>query len=203
MSKFSVVMTVYDNATELEEHLKDFLTQDFQEGYEVIVVDESSSDNTDNVLKLHMQQYPQLYKTFLPKPNRNVSRRKLALTIGVKAAKNEWVIFTDIHSYPPSQTWLAELAEALDSANDLYLGYFTKNGTQLKEYMSVGEAGNVIMKTERLKADGHKGKRMRVRRGKYDFIAVKRDKAHDALAFFEKRIGFCQLLGMRLGMMLG
>ena len=69
-------MTVFDNGTELEEHLKDFLTQDYAEGYEVIVVDESSTDNSDNVLKLYMQQYHQLYKTFVPKPNRNVSRKR-------------------------------------------------------------------------------------------------------------------------------
>ena len=126
MIKFSVVMTVYDNALELEEHLPAFLTQDYQEGYEVIVVDESSTDNTDEVLKLQMQNDPKLYKTFLPKPNINVTRKKLALTIGVKAAKNEWVILSDIQSYPTSETWLKEIAESIDSNSDIILGYFGK-----------------------------------------------------------------------------
>ena len=201
MSRFSVIMTVYDKGTELEEHLKDFLTQDYAEGYEVIVVDESSTDNTDDVLKLHMQQYPQLYKTFLPKPDRNVTRKKLALTIGIKAAKNEWVIISDIHSYPPSGTWLSELAENIDSTSDLYLGYFTKKGTMLKAYEEVDMAEKVIMKAERLRADGHKGNKMKVLRGKYDFIAVKREKAHDAMSYFEKKIGIWKLLGLRLGVM--
>ena len=201
MSKFSVVMTVYDNGVELEEHLKDFLTQDYPEGYEVIVVDESSTDNSDDILKLHMQQYPHLYKTFLPKPYRDVIRKRLALTLGVKAAKNEWVILSDIHSFPPSETWLSELSESLDKTSDLYLGYFTKKGMRLESYEEVDYAEKPIVKAERLKADGHKGKRMKVRRGKYDFIVVKREKAHDALSFFEKKIGFWELLGLRLGIL--
>ena len=164
MSKFSVVMTVYDNGVELEEHLKDFLTQDYPEGYEVIVVDESSTDNSDDILKLHMQQYPHLYKTFLPKPYRDVIRKRLALTLGVKAAKNEWVILSDIHSFPPSETWLSELSESLDKTSDLYLGYFTKKGMRLESYEEVDYAEKPIVKAERLKADGHKGKMMKVKR---------------------------------------
>lgn len=201
MIKFSVVMTVYDNALELEEHLPAFLTQDYQEGYEVIVVDESSTDNTDDILKLQMQNDPKLYKTFLPKPNINVTRKKLALTIGVKAAKNEWVILSDIQSYPTSETWLKEIAESIDSNSDIILGYFGKKGTMLKLYDEVEQARRIIIKAERARADGHKGKRMRRIRGKYDFIVVKKEKAHDALSYFEKRISWIRLLGLRLGIM--
>lgn len=201
MIKFSVVMTVYDNALELEEHLPAFLTQDYQEGYEVIVVDESSTDNTDEVLKLQMQNDPKLYKTFLPKPNINVTRKKLALTIGVKAAKNEWVILSDIRSYPTSETWLKEIAESIDSNSDIILGYFGKKGTTLQLYDEVEQARRIITKAERARADGHKGKRMKKIRGKYDFIVVKKEKAHDALSYFEKRISWIRLLGLRLGIM--
>jgi len=201
MNKFSVIMTVFDNGKELEEHLKNFLTQDYAEGYEVIVVDESSTDNSDDILKLHMQQYPQLYKTFIPKPYTNISRRKLAITIGVKAAKNEWIVISDIHSFPPSETWLSELSENIDKTSDLYLGYFTKNGTMINSYEDVDMAEKVIVKAERLRADGHKGNKMKVKRGKYDFIVVKRDKAYDAIKFFEKKIGLWQLTGIRLGLL--
>ena len=51
---FSIVMTVYDQAHDLEENLPAFLTQEYEPGYEVIVVDESSTDNTEDVLKLEI-----------------------------------------------------------------------------------------------------------------------------------------------------
>ena len=93
-------MTVFDNGKDLEENLPAYLTQQYEPGYEVIVVDESSTDNTDDVLKLMKQQYPHLYTTFLPKPDIHLVRKRLALTIGVKAAKNEQIIFTDIKAFP-------------------------------------------------------------------------------------------------------
>jgi glycosyltransferase involved in cell wall biosynthesis len=200
-SRFSVIMTVYDNAQELRQFLSAFLTQDYAPSYEVIVVDESSTDHTEDVLKLQKQQYPQLYTTFLPKPNRNITRRKLALTIGVKAAKNEWVIFSDIHAAPPSSTWLGEIAETLDKNTDIQLGYFRKSDTRLQAFEDVGLASRYVRKAERIKADGHRGNHLKYLRGKYDFIVVRKDKAHDVLKFFEQKIGFRRLLGLRMSVM--
>ena len=199
--RFSVIMTVYDNGQELEQHLQDFLTQDYEPGYEVIVVDESSTDHTDDVLKLHKQQYPQLYSTFLPKPNQNINRRKLALTIGVKAAKYEWVIFSDIHAFPPSASWLSEIAESLDSHTDIMVGYFKKGTIRLQAFEDVTQASHLIRKAERICADGHHGKHLKYLRGKYDFIVVRADKAHDVLKFYEQKISFGRLLGLRMNVM--
>ena len=93
-------MTVYNQAHDVEEILPTFLEQEYEPGYEVIVVDESSTDETPDVLKLLKSRYQHLYTTFLPKPNRQVVRRKQAFNIGVKAAKNEWIIITKIHNHP-------------------------------------------------------------------------------------------------------
>lgn len=194
-------MTVYDNAQELRQYLTAFLTQDYTPGYEVIVVDESSTDHTEDVLKLQKQQYPQLYTTFLPKPNRNITRRKLALTIGVKAAKNEWIIFSDIHAAPPSSTWLSEIAETLDNNTDIQLGYFRKADTRLQAFEDIEQASRYVRKAERTRADGHRGSHLKYLRGKYDFIVVRKDKAHDVLKFFEQKISLRRLLGLRLSVM--
>ena len=191
-------MAVYDNASELEEHLPAFLKQTYEPGYEVIVVDESSTDNTEDALKLFKHDHPHLYTTFLPKPDRNIIRRKLALTIGVKAAKNEWVVLTDIHRQPPSEDWLKEIADSLDSTTEAMIGYFRKKGTRIQCFEEVGQTRRLIRKAERKRADGHQGKHLKYLRGKYDFIVVKTSKAHDLLKFFEQKIGFRRLLGLRL-----
>ena len=198
MSKFSVIMTVYDQARELESQLPAFLTQDYEPGYEVIVVDESSTDDTEDVLNLLKQSHPHLYTTFLPKPNRNITRYKLALTIGVKAAKNEWVILSDINRAPATMEWLKEIAETMDNSAEAMLGYVGKKGMQLEIFGDVDESYRYVRKAERKRADGHRGKRMKYLRGKYDFIVVRREKAHDILKFFEHEIGWRRLLGLRL-----
>ena len=52
---FSIIMTVYDQAHELKENLPAYLTQAYESGYEVIVVDETSTDDTPDILKLYKQ----------------------------------------------------------------------------------------------------------------------------------------------------
>lgn len=202
MNRLSVIMAVYDNARELEENLPDFLMQEYEPGYEVIVVDESSTDDTEDVLKRFKQDYPHLYTTFLPKPNQNIIRRKLALTIGVKAAKNEWIILTDINAKPVSSEWLKEIAEAIDNTTDMLLGYYKKGEIRLQAFEEIEQSQRLVRKAERKRADGHKGKHLRYLRGKYSFIAVRRDKAHDLLKFFEQDVSFRQLLGLRFLVML-
>ena len=198
MNKFSVIMTVFDNGSELEQHLPAFLTQQYESGYEVIVVDESSTDNTDDVLKLMKQQYPHLYSTFLPKPDVHRNRKRLALTIGVKAAKNEWIIFSDINAFPQSATWLQDISDNLNGASGIMLGYYKKSELRMRLFEDMEAVSDYIIKGERQRADGHKGTRMRKLRGKYDFIAVRADEAHELLKHFEQPVGFARLLGLRM-----
>ena len=198
---FSIIMTVYDQAYELEENLPAFLTQVYEPGYEVIVVDESSTDNTEDVLKLAKNNYPQLYTTFLPRPNRLVSRPKLSFTIGVKAAKNEWIIIADIKKKPVAPDVLQAIENSMSDNAVLYLGYLTGKGLRLQPFDDVTEVHRQIVKAERKKSNGHQGKHMRYIRGKYDFIIVHKDYAHDLLKFFEERPSRLQLLGLRLGIL--
>ena len=201
MTRFSVIIAVFDNVRELEENLPAFLTQTYEPGYEVIVVDESSTDNTEDVLKLFKNDYPHLYSTFIPKPDRNITRRKLALTIGVKATKNEWVILTDIHAKPPSEEWLKEIAECIDNTTEAMIGYYRKKGTKIQLFEDISQTRRLIRKAERKRADGHKGKHLKYLRGKYDFIVVNTSKAHDLLKYFEQKVSFRRLLGLRLAVM--
>ena len=69
----------------LDEHLPIFLTQEYAPGYEVIVVTEKADMETENVLKRYSQN-ERLYHTFVPESSRYMSKSKLAITLGVKAA---------------------------------------------------------------------------------------------------------------------
>ena len=201
---FSVIMTVYDEARKLEENLPLFMEQDYEPGYEVIIVDESSTDDTADVLKLMKAKYPHLYTTFLPKPNRLVTRQRLALTLGVKAAKHSWVVFTDIHTPPPSSLWLKELSAFTAHPTTLLLGYISsKNGdVRLQQFENVSDARLLISNAERKRANGHQGRLMRYVRGKYDFVAVRTEQGHETLRLFERDIRGLRLLGRRAGIII-
>ena len=201
MNKFSVIMTVFDNGNDLEQHLPAFLTQTYEPGYEVIVVDESSTDNTDDVLKLLKQQHPHLYTTFLPKPDIHIVRKRLALTIGVKAAKNERIIFSNINAFPQDETWLQTIADNLGSASGIMLGRYQKGELKMRLFDDLESVSDYIIKSERQRADGHKGTHLKNLRGKYDFIVVRTAEAHELLKRFDQSVGFGRLLGLRLSIL--
>ncbi len=201
MNKFSVIMTVFDNGNDLEQHLPAFLTQTYEPGYEVIVVDESSTDNTDDVLKLLKQQHPHLYTTFLPKPDIHIVRKRLALTIGVKAAKNERIIFSNINAFPQDETWLQTIADNLGNASGIMLGCYQKGELKMRLFDDLESVSDYIIKSERQRADGHKGTHLKNLRGKYDFIVVRTAEAHELLKRFDQSVGFGRLLGLRLSIL--
>lgn len=119
----SVVITVHDNAREIERHLPSMLQQQYDGKWEVIIVDESSTDDTQDVLIRMKATYPQLYTTFIPESSHYVSRKKLALTVGIKASHNDWIVMTEIDCRAQNSRWLQTLAAYADNKRDLIMGY--------------------------------------------------------------------------------
>ena len=198
---FSVVITVYDQARELEECLPAFLKQEYEPGYEIIVVDESSTDETPDVLKLLKNEYEHLYSTFLPKPSAQTFRRKLALNIGLKASHYEYVIMTKPSAAPSDTDVFKAIAEVLDTEAELTLGYVTKKHIRLQPFSTVAEAENHIRRIER------KLKKVRERQygnyawGRYDFIILRKECAVELLKLFEQKISVWNLFGIRMSIL--
>lgn len=198
-SSFSAIMAVYEQASQLEANLPVFLTNTYESGYEVIVVDESSTDETDDVLKLFKQDHPNLYSTFIPKPNPHITRRKLALSLGIKAAKNEWVIITSIENAPVYEEWLKELSGVIDSTTEAVAGYYLKKGLRLQTFEDTDQTWSLVVKAERKRRKISKRRFLKYLCGRYDFIAVRRDKAYDVLSFFEQDASALKLARLKLG----
>lgn len=195
---FSILIAVYNQAQELHDNLPTYLTQQYSPGYEVIVIDESSTDETPDVLKLLKQEYPTLYSTFLPKPNRLVSRRKLAFNIGTKASHNEWIIIINSINKMMSESTLQDLAGAMDQYAELYLGYIRKKDIRLQSFDSCEDVRSHILKAEHKLRKVIHHKHLKFAMGRYDFIIVRRDHVYDVLNFFEQKLSFFTLLKTRL-----
>lgn len=188
--KFSVIITAHDQGYELEQNLPAFLSQDYVPGYEVIVVDESSTDRTDDLLTHLKAEYPHLYTTFIPNSSHYLSRKKLALTIGVKAAKNEWIILTDADCRPESDKWLQTIAsKCCDTGTDLVLGYtnYSQEAAPFQRFERLLTSCYVLRKAQKGTAYRYNGNNLAMRkslfmahngfienlmylRGEYDFI---------------------------------
>lgn len=118
----SVVISTRDDATKLKEFLPSILEQDYPL-YEVIVINDNSVDDTGEVLSALEEKYPHLYHSFIPDSSRYISRKKLALTLGIKASKYDWVVFTEPGCYPAGKNWLRTMARNFTDDTDVVLGY--------------------------------------------------------------------------------
>ena len=57
----SIVMAVHDNADDIERHLPLFLQQEYKGEVQVVIVDDSSTDGTSDVLKRFCHQHNNIY----------------------------------------------------------------------------------------------------------------------------------------------
>ncbi len=122
LPSLSVIITTSDQEELLAKHLPHILEQDYP-NFEVIVVDDNSADDTKELLERLSRQYPHLYTTYTSDSIRYISHKKLALTLGIKAAKNEWLAFIEPDCYPVSNQWLSRLAQHCTETTDVVLGY--------------------------------------------------------------------------------
>ena len=98
------------------------LKQDYPE-YEVIVVNDCSTDDTDTVINKYMEQYPRLRTSLIKEDKKFAHGKKLAVTIGIKAAKYEWLLFTDADCKPEGNQWISRMASNFSSQVEIVLGY--------------------------------------------------------------------------------
>jgi len=122
LQPISVVVYAKNESENLQRHLPALLTQEYPE-YEIIVVNDGSTDESDNVLKTLEQQFSHLYHTYIPEEAKYLSRKKLALTVGIKAAKHKIILFTEANCEPLSKNWIRSMAQTYKLNTDIVLGF--------------------------------------------------------------------------------
>ena len=124
LPKVSVVVYSTVNEEILTEFLKQVCTQDYPD-YEVIVVCDASFETSGILSEKYAELFSNVYVTFIPPGSHNLSRRKLALTLGIKAASGDIVVTTVANAVIPSQAWLRRLTQPFteDGEIEISLGY--------------------------------------------------------------------------------
>ena len=118
----SVIICARDEASHLEKFLPQVLTQDYPD-YEVIVVNDCSEDRTGEVLEQLAGRYPHLRVTTIKKDEKFRHGKKLALAIGIKAAKHDLLLLTDADCVPVSKYWTRDIQKHFGKETDFVLGY--------------------------------------------------------------------------------
>ncbi len=121
----AVVIVAQEEADKLRKHLPLFLEQHYPADYQVIVVDIHSSDDTLKLLEEMEAAYLHLSHSSIPASARDISMQRLAMTLGMKTACNEWVVFTQADCYPETGEWLLNFMNTELQGKNAIIG-FTK-----------------------------------------------------------------------------
>jgi len=118
----SVIISARNEAKNLAENLPLILEQDYPD-FEVIVVNDCSLDDSEEVLKELCAKYRRLKVVVVTEHDRFKTGKKFALTMGIKAAKNEHLLFTDADCRPASANWINRMAANFNGSTEIVLGY--------------------------------------------------------------------------------
>jgi glycosyltransferase involved in cell wall biosynthesis len=118
----SVIICARNEAENLTAFLPAVLEQDYPD-FEVIVVNDCSEDNSYDVLAGYLKKYPHLRISNVNKDPKFTHSKKFAQFIGIKAAKNEILLFTDADCKPESNKWIEEMVSDFSDGVNFVLGY--------------------------------------------------------------------------------
>ncbi len=117
-----MIISARNEAVNLSENLPVILQQDYPD-FEVVVINDCSYDASDDILTDLKESHPNLKVVTITEHERFKTGKKFALTLGIKAAKNEYLLFTDADCRPASEHWITRMAARFNPGVQIVLGY--------------------------------------------------------------------------------
>jgi glycosyltransferase involved in cell wall biosynthesis len=109
-----------------EENVKQFVPLLAEQNYhtfEIVLIDDASSDDTLEIFEAFEKQYSNVKLVKVENNEAFWGNKKFALTLGIKAAKYEYLLFTDADCYPTSKDWITSMSSQFTAQKNIVLGY--------------------------------------------------------------------------------
>ena len=109
-----------------EENLKNFvpllIEQEYPE-FEIVLINDSSYDNTLEVMENFASKNNNITLVNVKNNEAFWASKKYALTLGIKKAKYDFLLFTDADCKPISKHWIQEMSSNFSNTKSIVLGY--------------------------------------------------------------------------------
>lgn len=116
----SVIICARNEATNLRKKLPKILQQDYPD-FEVVVVNDASTDESAEVLNELSKQYPHL--RIISILEKKQLGKKSALAKGIDNASYDWLLMTDADCTPVSKNWISGMMSGIREGKEMVLGY--------------------------------------------------------------------------------
>jgi glycosyltransferase involved in cell wall biosynthesis len=118
----SVIVSVKNNIEEVNRLIPALISQEYPD-FEIVLVDNASHDETIDVLEAYEQQYHNIKLVKVENNEAFWANKKYALTLGIKAASKDYLLFIDVHCMPASNQWIASMVSQFTLSKTIVLGY--------------------------------------------------------------------------------
>ena len=118
----SVVVCARDAYEYLQDLIPVLLTQDYPD-YEIVIVNDCSEDETEEWLKDIERREPKIRPVQLRQHLNFFNGKKFPLSMGIKSAKNDLIVLTDVNCLPTNSQWLRSVVNSYGNNTEVVIGY--------------------------------------------------------------------------------
>lgn len=118
----SILICAKNETENLKKFLPYILNQEYPE-FEVVLINDDSHDETLDIMEAFAAKHNNIKIVNVASNEAFYGNKKYALTLGIKAAKNEFLLFTDADCKPNSKYWLKEMSSHFNNTKSIVLGY--------------------------------------------------------------------------------
>ncbi|MEZ4801977.1 MAG: glycosyltransferase [Gelidibacter sp.] len=118
----SVIICAKNEAKNLKKHLPFILDQDYP-NFEIILINDSSTDKTLKVMESFKAQHANIKIVDVKNIEAFWGNKKYALTLGIKAATHNHLLFTDADCKPLTNQWIKEMSSQFTNQKSIVIGY--------------------------------------------------------------------------------
>lgn len=118
----SVIICAKNEAENLRAFLPLIMTQEY-DNFEVVLINDNSKDDTLDVLERFKEKYSNIKIVNVKPIEKFWGNKKYALTLGIKAATHNFLLFTDADCKPVSKHWIQQMSSHFTDGKTIVLGY--------------------------------------------------------------------------------
>ncbi|MCF7567204.1 glycosyltransferase [Sabulilitoribacter arenilitoris] len=120
----SVIICAKNEAENLKAFLPSIIAQEYS-NFEIVLINDASQDETLEIMEAFSSQHNNIKIVDVKNNEAFWGNKKYALTLGIKAAKNNYLLFTDADCSPVSKNWIKEMVSHFSHNKSIILGYGT------------------------------------------------------------------------------
>lgn len=118
----SVIICAKNEAKNLKKFLPSIIAQEYP-NFEIVLINDDSSDKTLKVMEAFKAEHSNIKIVNVKSIEAFWGNKKYALTLGIKAATNNYLLFTDADCQPVSKYWIREMSSQFTKTKSIILGY--------------------------------------------------------------------------------